>query len=247
MLSPVGRCFFQYTTDWSQPIQAVKKIAIFGAGKIARTIYSFLASDRRYEVTAFTCDADYIETDRVDGLPVLPFDRQQDGELDPTEVSLFVALGYQELNSLRTATVKRAKGAGYRLVSHVSPNAITADNLVYGENSIVMAGAIVQPGVELGNNVFVWGGASIGHDSRIGDNCWITSSANIAGDVRLGKNCFVGINATIGDGIEIGDNCIIGASTLVTRSLGDGTVVIHPSSEPYRLNSRQFLRMSNML
>ena len=86
----------------------------------------------------------------------------------------------------------------------------------------------------------------IGHHSEIGDHCWVTGRANISGSVIVGKNCFFAVNATVTNDIRIGNRCIIGANTLVTKGLQDGQVVIERSSEVFRLNSDQFLRITRL-
>jgi UDP-3-O-[3-hydroxymyristoyl] glucosamine N-acyltransferase len=92
---------------------------------------------------------------------------------------------------------------------------------------------MIQPRVKLGNNVFVWTGAMIGHHSEIGDDCWLTSSANISGSVSSGRGCFFAVNSTIGNNVIV-----------VTQPTDDEQVFVVESTKPFRLNSRQFLRMS---
>ena len=84
----------------------------------------------------------------------------------------------------------------------------------------------------------------IGHHSVIGDDCWFTSCANISGVVSVGQGCFFAVNSTIGHGVRVGDRCFIGANALVTQCTGDDQVFVVESTKPFRLNSRQFLRMS---
>ncbi len=105
--------------------------------------------------------------------------------------------------------------------------------------------ALFIPALQLKNNVFVFSGAMVGHHSVIDDNCWLTSSCNISGNVHIGANTFMAVNATVGHSVSIGKNCFIGANALVTKNLEDEKVVIAESSKPLRLNSSQFLRMSN--
>ena len=84
----------------------------------------------------------------------------------------------------------------------------------------------------------------IGHHSVIGDNCWLTSCTNISGVVTVGENSFFAVNSTIGNGVAVGKSCFIGANALVTQSTGDDQVFITESTKPFRLTSRQFMRMS---
>ena len=80
--------------------------------------------------------------------------------------------------------------------------------------------------------------------STIGDNCWLTSCANISGVVTVGSNCFFAVNSTVAHGIKLGDECFIGANALITKSTNNGEVFLTESTKAFRLNSRQFLRVS---
>ncbi len=50
--------------------------------------------------------------------------------------------------------------------------------------------------------------------------------------------------ATVGNGVTVGKSCFIGANALVTQSTADDQVFITESTKPFRLTSRQFMRMS---
>ena len=155
------------------------------------------------------------------------------------------ALGYQELNALRAPKVTAARQKGYRLISYVHPEAGLPLDCRFDDNYFVLNHALIHPLVTLGHNVFVWSGAMIGHHNIIGDHCWITSCANIAGVVTVGRNCFFAVNATVGHGITIGDECFWGANTLITKCVEDREVFLTKSTDPFRLDSSQFLRLSN--
>lgn len=155
---------------------------------------------------------------------------------------MFVALGYQDMNGLRTRKCAEARALGYSLASYIDSE--VPQDLVHGDNCFVMNRALIHPKVRLGNNVFVWSGAMVGHHSAIGDNCWLTSGTNISGVVTVGDNCFFAVNSTIGNSVDIGRDCFVGANALVTRKADDGQVFLAERTKPFRLNSTQFLRMS---
>lgn len=220
----------------------MKPRVIFGIGKIADVVYYHFREESSEEVVAFTTDQQYLEgVSTFHGLPTVPFEEITE-HYPPNSYDLFVAVGYQDMNGLRSQKVKEAKEKGYELVSYVHPDA--PKDLTYGYNCFIMRQACIHPCVELGNNVFVWSGAMIGHHAIIGSDTWITSSANIGGNVTLGEACFVAMNATIGHSLQIGSRVFLGANTLVTKELEDEKVVITESHKPIRLNSQQFLRMS---
>lgn len=215
---------------------------IFGAGKIAECITYFFTKDNLFEISAYCVDAEYLKNDSFLNKPMIS---SQDiaSKFPPEQYGMFVAMGYQGLNSVRTSKVALAKEWGYELVSYTKKDA--AGCLVCGENSIVMDDAVVQPCAKIGSNVFIWGGSLVGHHAQIEDNCWITGSAVIGGGAQIGENSFLGLNSSVGNEVEVGGDCMIGAGVLVTKNLPSGTVLVEKDTDYHRLNSKQFIRLSS--
>lgn len=222
----------------------MKPIILFGTSKIAEVLFYFFQEHSDYQVAAFTVDRTYLPGESYLGLPVVAFE-QIEQEYPPSHYDMFVALGYQDLNALRARKVAEAKAKEYKLVSYIHPESGLPKDCEYGENCFIMNNVMIHPRVKLGSNVFVWSGAMIGHHTTVGDNCWLTSCTNISGVVTVGKNCFFAVNATIGHGVSLGDDCFFGANVLVTKCTERGQVFMTENTKPYRLNSQQFLRMSN--
>lgn len=221
----------------------MKPIVIFGTGKIAEVILYFFTHHSDRQVVVCSVDRDYLPGSEWQGIPVVPFDEIARSH-PPETHDMFVALGYQDMNALRTAKCAEARQLGYTLASYVHPDSGMPADCVYGDNCFIMNQVLIHPRVRLGNNVFVWSGAMIGHHSLIGNNCWLTSCANISGVVTVGTNCFFAVNATVAHGIKLGDECFIGANALITKCTNNGEVYLVENTKPFRLNSRQFLRMS---
>ncbi len=221
-----------------------KDLIIFGIGKIAEVVHYFAKEECGYNVVAFSVDEEYKNTSTFKELPVISFVDVQ-VKYPPSKYDMFVAIGYHDLNHLRETKCKEAREKGYQLVSIISPRTHLPLNVSHGWNCFIMPPAIIHPCVGIGNNVFVWSGAMVSHHSVIGDNCWLTSCCNISGNVQIGANAFVAVNATVGHNVKVGKNCFLGANTLLTKNLEDEKVIIAESTKPLRLNSSQFLRMSN--
>ena len=219
-------------------------LVIFGGGKIAEVVQQYIREDARYNLVAFTVDKAYRSSDVFCNLPIVDFETVA-VNFSPSKYKMLVVLGYQELNALRTKKLMEAKEKGYQIISYIHPNAGLTDDCVYGENCVIMPNVFIQPRVKLGDNVFVFHGAMIGHHTSVGNNCWITGAANISGVVSIGDNCFFAVNSTVGHGITIGDNCFLGANTLVTKNLDSGKVLVVSSTKPFRLNSKDFLKLSS--
>ena len=221
----------------------MRPVVLFGTGKISEVLLHFFrnASDRT--IVACTTDRDYLPGTSWNDLPCVAFENV-DQHYPPAEHDMFVALGYQDLNDLRASKVAAARAKGYHLVSYVHPDSGMPNDCQLGDNCFVMNNVMIHPRVTLGHNVFVWSGSMIGHHTSVGDHCWLTSSTNISGVVTVGRNCFFAVNSTVGHGICIGNECFIGANALVTKDANDGQVFLVESTKAFRLNSRQFLRMS---
>jgi sugar O-acyltransferase (sialic acid O-acetyltransferase NeuD family) len=221
----------------------MKDLIIFGNGKIADVVFYYAKNECNFNVVAFTADKEYILENKFHNLPVIPFDKIEN-HYKPGKYSMFIAIGYQDLNKLRETKYLAAKTLGYEIISIVSPETKLPSTVKYGENCFIMPPSIIHPEVTIGNNTFVWSGAMIGHHTIVGDNCWLTSCTNISGVVKVGKNCFFAVNSSVGHGVTIGDRCFLGANTLVTKNLADNKVVIEESSKLFRLEIDQFLRFS---
>lgn len=227
------------------PEHLMKPIVIFGTGKIAEVLLYYFRNHSSREVVACTVDAAFVKSPEWNGMPVVAFSDVAEA-YPPATHDMFVALGYQDLNRLREERCRNARELGYTLASYISPEAHLPLDCVYGDNCFVMSQALVHPRVVLGNNVFVWSGAMIGHHSVIGDNCWLTSCCNVSGDVRVGKNCFLAVNSTVGNSVTVGDDCFLGANALVVKCTQSGEAYLAESTKPFRLSSRQFLRISRL-
>lgn len=218
-----------------------KPLIIFGTGKIGEVAAWFFDRDSEYEIIAFVVDPEFIKEKEFHGRPVVA-SQEALTRYPPSDYSMFVALGYQGMNGLRTKKFEFFREKGYSFAKYVSPDIKVP--LTIGENSIVMDGVLLQPHVRLHNNVFVWGGAMIGHHTEVEDNCWLTGSCAVGGSVHLGKSSFVGLGAIVGHEVIIGDKCMLGAGTVMCRNLPANAVLVAPNTEPHRLNSEQFTRMS---
>jgi sugar O-acyltransferase (sialic acid O-acetyltransferase NeuD family) len=221
-----------------------KDLIIFGVGKIAEVIYYYAKEECDFTIAAFCVDASYKDKIIFNGLPVISFE-DVISIYPPAQYDMFIAVGYHDLNRLRESKCEEAKAKGYELVSIVSPLANLPINVEVGWNCFIMPPAILHPYVTIKNDVFIFSGAMVAHHSVIDDHCWLTSSCNISGNVHLGANTFVAVNSTVGHSVSIGKRCFLGANALVVKDLQDEQVVIAESSKPLRLNSKQFLKVSN--
>ncbi len=223
----------------------MSKLVVFGTGQTSDIVSYYLERDSEHEIVAYTVDREHLYKDLHNGKPVIPFEQVQD-RYSPSEYRMFVAVGYSNLNKLRAEKYQAAKDKGYSFITYIHSRADVMDASQIGDNCFILEHQSIQAFSTIGNNCFIWSGVLIAHHCTVKDHCWITSEASIAGNSTIGERCFIGINATIGHMIAIGDDCLVGAGALVTKSIGNGSVLISKSTELYKLNSEQFLRITKM-
>jgi sugar O-acyltransferase (sialic acid O-acetyltransferase NeuD family) len=211
-------------------------VVIFGSGQIAEVVHHYLTHESDHRVVAFTVDGEYLTSDTLFGLPVVPFETVETA-FPPASHGIFVAVSYRKLNAPRAAKLAEAEAKGYAAISHVSPRASVAHGFTAPPNTFIMEHNTVQPFTEIGRNVILWSGNHIGHHSRIGDNCFISSHVVISGGVSIGPNSFIGVNATLRDNITIGSHCVIGAGALILKDAEDYSVFPGAGTEPARIRS----------
>ncbi|MFO0388469.1 MAG: NeuD/PglB/VioB family sugar acetyltransferase [Alphaproteobacteria bacterium] len=223
----------------------MKKLVIFGIGKIGQVVLHHFATDSDYSIAGFAVDKAYIpQGGMFEGLPVVAFD-EMEKHFPSQSHDLFVAVGYQQMNRLRAVRCEEARKKGYTLPNYIS-SANKHIKSPMGDNNFIMSGEPLQPRTKIGSGCFIWTNAIIGHHTQMGDYCWVTSNVTIGGNCRVGDNCFLGLGATIGHEISIGAHSLIGAGALITRDAPEGSVYIAPETPRFRLTSEQFLKMNTL-
>ena len=216
----------------------MKDLVIFGVGQIAEVMHYYFTEEGNRNVAAFCVDAEYRTTEKLFGVPVVPFE-ELEKEYSPESHELFVAISFRQVNKLRETKVREAAAKGYTFASHVSPRASVWRSFVAEPNTIIMENNVIQPHVKIGRNVIMWSGNHIGHHSTIEDHCFIASHAVISGSVRIGEGTFVGVNATIRDNITIGKHNVLGAGTLILSDTPDNAVFMGEATPMSRVPSNR--------
>lgn len=197
-------------------------VVIFGVGQIA-DVARYYVEQIGHRVVAFTIDAEFIDRDTHDGLPVLDWSILET-KVPPSAVHLFCPISYRKVNMVRKAKYLEGKARGYRFISFVHDNCVNNAQSI-GENCFILENNVLQPFSRIGDNVVLWSGNHIGHHSTIGDHSFFASHVVVSGGVTVGPRCFVGVNATIGDNRRLGEGVVVGAGALVLSDVPDEGVI----------------------
>jgi acetyltransferase-like isoleucine patch superfamily enzyme len=150
---------------------------------------------------------------------------------------MYVSISFRRVNQLRAEKYREAKGKGYRLISHVSPRAVTMPDLQIGDNCWIGPNTVVEPWVTIGDDVFIGGSSHVSHHCVIKDHCFIAASVAIAGFVTVEPYCFIGLNATVRDGITLARSTVVGGGALLLKDTAEASVYMARSSTPIPIRS----------
>jgi sugar O-acyltransferase (sialic acid O-acetyltransferase NeuD family) len=193
-----------------------KKLVIFGTGDMGKIARFYFDKDSDYEVLAFTTDKAYITEDSFDGLPLLAFE-DIEKHYNPKDVSMYIAIGYSQMNKLRASKYFAAKEKGYSMATYISSKAtVWTDDI--GDNTFILEDNTLQPFVSIGSNVILWSGNHVGHDVVVEDHCFITSHVVLSGRVKVGAYSFIGVNSTVRDQVLIAPETFIAAGALIVAN-----------------------------
>lgn len=210
-------------------------VIIFGTGEIAQVAYMYLTHDSIYTVKAFTVDKEFMDTDELFNLPVVPFE-EVEFLYPPNNYNMFVPMSYKGRNKLRAKKYYQSKDKGYIFITYVSSKVSTFPGFVTGDNCFILEDNVIQPFTTIGNNVIMWSGNHIGHHTKIGNHCFIASHVVISGHVKVEDNCTFGVNSTVRDNINIGSGCIIGAGALILHDTEEREIYIGNETKPLKIS-----------
>ena len=133
----------------------MKKLVVFGTGKISDVLADYFQRDSNYEVVAYTTEAAHVTGKEHHGHPWVPFD-EVERQFPPATHAMHIAVGYHQLNRVRERLLKEARAKGYQLPSFVSSRSWPGPGLACGDNCFVADGVSVEPGARVGENVALW-------------------------------------------------------------------------------------------
>jgi sugar O-acyltransferase (sialic acid O-acetyltransferase NeuD family) len=205
-------------------------IVIFGLGPISKTIFYDSKKSGKYVICCFTADQKYIKTDTLYGLPIIAFE-QIEIQYPPEKFDMLVVnVGVVAGTASRKDMFLRAKNKGYNLINYINDKADILEDIILGQNNIIMANTHIGPTGNMGDNNFIRENIYLGHDFNIGNHNVLSPGCNFGGSCEIGDLNFIGMGTTVINDIKIKDSNLIGAGSLVIRNIEScGKYVGHPA------------------
>ena len=213
-----------------------KKLIIVGTGLFPEVARCYFNEFSNYEVIGFACHQQYKQGDAIYGLPLYAIEDLKD-TYPPEQVTLFVGIGYKQMNKMRQRVYEELKSLGYGFATFVYPSVKIWSTTTLGENVFIFEGNTIQPFTKIGNNTIFWSGNHLGHHTTVGDHCFISSHVVISGSCKVGNNVFVGVNSTFHDCLTIGDECLIGAGAIISKNTKPKEAYVPSVTKPFPKNS----------
>jgi UDP-N-acetylbacillosamine N-acetyltransferase len=183
------------------------KLIIYGNSQYASLMNYYFSVDSEYDVKGFTVDKQYITEDHLECLPVVPFELVEK-VFPPEEYKMFVAIGYRRMRN-RPILLDKAKKKRYKFINYISSKSITYNDLIIGENNVILGNVDIEPGVVMGDNNIIWSDTLVGHNTIIGNHNYISAKCCMAGQIVVGDLCFVGNGAVTINKLTIEDEAHI--------------------------------------
>ena len=119
----------------------MKELLIFGASSLARQAHYYATRDMGLNVMGFVVDEQYKTADTFLSLPVFTWS-ELDKKFDCNEIAMHIAIGYRSMRQ-RASAYERANLKGFKLANIVARSSFVADNVVMGDNNLVMPGVVI--------------------------------------------------------------------------------------------------------
>ena len=198
------------------------KIAIFGAGTLAKLALHYLTVEMDHEVICFVIDREKNLNQKPEKFydkNVYYFDEFQD-IFRPKEVKMFIALAYKDMRN-RKKVFDRINQLGYNLINIISNSAIICGDIIKGKNNFIMANSVLEPESSIGSNNLIWSNTTICHNTSIGDHNFLAANVTIGGWSKIEDLCFLSFSSTVSDKIYVKNEVLLAANSFLNNNAGE--------------------------
>ena len=200
-----------------------KRLVIIGARGEGKVCVDVALKLKKYDEILFLDDDDSIK----ECMGVAVVGKSSDVEQYINGADFFVAIGD---GKIRKEVMEQLQAIKATITTLIHPMATIGENVIIGNGTVVMAGAVINPDSRIGRGCIINTCASVDHDCNIGDYVHVSVGAHVCGTVEVGENTWIGAGATIINNIAVCSDCMIGAGAVVVKDIGNaGTYIGIPA------------------
>jgi sugar O-acyltransferase (sialic acid O-acetyltransferase NeuD family) len=197
----------------------MEPVWILGAGGHARVLVDAIQAERRYKVVGALDDDEAKHGTTIAGVPVRAAISREAINLFQARLAI-IAIGD---NQVRAAVNGRLHGL-LAWIKVIHPRAHIASDVMIGDGTVLLAGAVVQTGAQIGRHVIINTCSSVDHGSRIGDYSHVAPGAHLGGTVIVHEGAVIGIGATVINGRTVGRWGTLGAGAVAVTDIPDNAM-----------------------
>ena len=214
-----------------------QSIFLFGASGHAKVVIDIIETIKTHNISFVVDDDVRLQGKKLCGYPVIG-DRNR---LLQERSSLNVQTGIVAIgtNSDRARIAKWLTEYDFQMITAIHTSAQIARGVTIGENTVVMAGTVLNTDSEIGASVIINTGATVDHDCRIGDFVHIAPGCHICGNVTVGTMTLLGAGTTVVPGVSIGERSVVGAGSVLLADVPSNMVVAGVPARIIRMNSKE--------
>ncbi len=192
-------------------------LILIGAGGHAQSCIDVIEQLGTYNIIGLV-DLPESKNNKIFGYEVIASDKELQKIREHCEYAL-VSVGQIKSSLIRRDLFQKAKNAGFKMPTIISPSAYVSKRATIGGGSIIMNGAVINAGVCVGENCIVNNLALLDHSTILEDHCHVSTGARLNGEVRVGLGSFIGSGSIVKEGIRIGSECLVGMGVCVDHNL----------------------------
>lgn len=112
-----------------------------------------------------------------------------------------------------------------KFANFIHPSVMMARSARIGYGNVFLANAVVNCNARIGNFNTINSGTLLGHDIVMGNYNYFAAQVCVGSSLKIGNENFFGMNTSIRNEVVIGDTNIVGMSSVITKNVGDNSVL----------------------